>query len=56
MSLQKGLESSLGVKPGIRWGGMGQLDVVVDGAVVFSAQEAGRLPTVEEIVELVKKP
>lgn len=54
MSLQKGLESSLGVKPKIQWGSIGQLDVIVDGAVVYSAQETGRLPTTEEIVRAVK--
>lgn len=54
MSLQKGLESSLGVKPNILWGSIGQLDVIVDGAVVYSAQETGRIPTTEEIIKLVK--
>lgn len=54
MSLQKGLESSLGVKPKIRWGSIGQFDVIVDGTVVYSAQETGRIPTAEEIVKLVK--
>lgn len=54
MSLQKGLESSLGVKPKIRWGSTGQLDVIVDGAVVYSAQETGRIPTTEEIVAILK--
>jgi hypothetical protein len=43
------------VTPKIRWGGTGQLDVIVDGAVVFSKQQAGRLPTADEIVELVEK-
>ncbi len=38
----------------MRWGGTGQLDVIVDGTVVFSKQQAGRMPTAEEIVELVK--
>jgi predicted Rdx family selenoprotein len=52
-SLQKELEKSLGVKPRIKMGGQGQLDVIVDGAVVFSRQQAGRFPTAEEIVEAV---
>ena len=54
MSLQKELGSSLGVKPRIRWGSIGQFDVIVDGNVVYSAQETGRLPTAEEIVTIIK--
>ena len=54
MGLQNDLENNLGVKPKIRWGNMGQFDVVVDGNVVYSAQEAGRLPTADEIVTIIK--
>jgi len=52
--LQKELAKSLGVTPKIKMGGQGQLDVIVDGTVVFSRQQAGRFPTAEEIVEAVK--
>jgi hypothetical protein len=38
----------------MRWGRSGQLDVIVDGTVVFSKQETGRIPTAEEIVKIVK--
>lgn len=34
---------------------MGQLDVLVDGEVVFSRKQAGRFPTAEEIVEAIEK-
>jgi predicted Rdx family selenoprotein len=44
---------SLGVTPKIKMGGQGQLDVIVDGNVVFSRQQAGRFPTAAEIVEAV---
>jgi len=54
VSLQKELDSSLGVKPKIRWGGTGQFDVIVDGTTVFSFQESGRLPTAGEIVKLLE--
>ena len=37
--------------PKIKMGGQGQLDVIVDGDVVFSRQQAGRFPTAGEIVE-----
>ena len=53
-SLRKELEKSLGVEPKIKMGGQGQLNVIVDGNVVFSRQQAGRFPTTEEIVEAVK--
>jgi predicted Rdx family selenoprotein len=35
-------------------GGQSQLDVIVDGVMVFSRQQAGRYPTAEEIVAAVK--
>ena len=34
-------------------GGGGQLDVIVDGEMLFSRQKAGRFPTADEIVEAV---
>jgi len=45
---------ALGVTPRIRWGTFGQLDVLVDGKVVFSKKQAGRSPTVTEIVRLAR--
>lgn len=54
-SLRSELEKSLGVKPGIKLGGQGQLDVIVDGNLVFSRHEAGRFPTSGEIVELIQR-
>ena len=53
-SLQKDLAKTFDVTPKIKMGGQGQLDVIVDGKVVFSRQQAGRFPTAEEIVEAVK--
>jgi predicted Rdx family selenoprotein len=53
VSLQKELARSLGVTPKIKMGGQGQLDVIVDGNVVFSRQQAGRFPTAAEIIEAV---
>ena len=35
---------------------MGQLDVFVDGELVFSRKQAGRYPTAEEIVDAVENP
>jgi hypothetical protein len=38
----------------IRWGSFGQLDVIVDGQVVFSKRETGRVPRPGEIPALVR--
>ena len=54
MSLQQELSKSLGVTPRIRWGGFGQLDVLVDGKLVFSKKQAGRSPTATDIARLVR--
>lgn len=39
------------MKPRLKIGGQGQLDVIVDGTLVFSRKQAGRYPTAEEIAE-----
>ena len=54
MSLRDDLSRTLRVTPRIRFGGFGQLDVMVDGKVVFSKKQAGRSPTTAEIVRLVE--
>jgi hypothetical protein len=54
VSLQSELARETGVTPRIRWGGLGQLDVLVNGAVVFSKKAAGRLPLPGEIVRLAQ--
>ena len=55
VSLKQALERSLGVSPTIRWGGPGQLDVLVDGTLVFSKKSAGRLPAPGELAELIRR-
>ena len=55
MSLKNDLERSLGVTPAIRWGSPGQLDVLVDGRLVFSKKSAGRTPTAAEVTELIRR-
>jgi hypothetical protein len=42
------------VRPRVRWGGFGQLDVLVDGKLVVSKKQAGRSPTAAEIVRLAR--
>ena len=43
------------MSPRIKWGGMGQLDVLVDGRLVFSKKQAGRMPTSQELVALIRR-
>jgi len=43
------------VSPRIKWGGMGQLDVLVDGRLVFSKKQTGRMPTAQELVALIRR-
>lgn len=54
MSLQAELAREVGTTPTIRWGLPGQLDVVVDGAVVFSKKAAKRMPQPGEVARLAK--
>jgi selT/selW/selH-like putative selenoprotein len=37
-------------------GGKGQFDVLRDGALVFSKQEAGRFPEHDEILSALRRP
>ena len=55
VGLKQELEHSLGVSPSIRWGGPGQLDVFVDGKLVFSKKSAGRLPAAGELERLIRQ-
>jgi predicted Rdx family selenoprotein len=41
--------------PRVRSGGLGVLDVLVDGRVVFSKKAEGRIPPTGEIVDRVRK-
>jgi len=45
----------LNIKPKMSFGGVGVLDVMVDGKTVFSHQAEGRKPVVGEIAELVAR-
>jgi len=55
VGLKDEIERSVGVVPSIRWGGPGQLDVLVDGTVVFSKKSAGRAPAPGELEQLIRR-
>jgi hypothetical protein len=52
--LRDELRTTLHVAAKIRWGGLGELTVLVDGRTVFSRRQAGRAPKPGEIARLVK--
>jgi selT/selW/selH-like putative selenoprotein len=54
VSLKETLEGKLKIPTRIRLGAPGALDVFVDDRKVYSKKQTGRLPTVDEIVELVR--
>ena len=52
--LAKELGAALGETPSIRSGGIGVLDVIADGRVVFSKKAEGRVPPIGELVTRLK--
>ena len=55
MSLKESIEGKLNIPTRIRMGGPGALDVFVDRQKIFSKKETGRLPTADEIIELIRQ-
>ena len=43
----------MGIKPRLSMGGLGVLDVFADGNLIFSYKQSGRMPTDEEILNLL---
>ena len=54
MSLKESVEAKLKIPTRIRFGGPGALDVFLDGQKIYSKKQTGRLPTAEEIIELIR--
>ena len=54
MSLKENIEGKLNIPTRIRLGGPGALDVFVDGHKIYSKRQTGRLPTADEIIELIR--
>ena len=53
MSLKQDLETELEVTPTIRRGAWGAFDVYLDGTLIFSKQQTGRLPSASEILACI---
>ena len=54
MSLKESIEAKLKIPTRIRLGGPGALDVFVDKQIIYSKKQTGRLPTADEIIELIR--
>lgn len=54
MSLKDSIESQLKIPTRIRMGAPGSLDVFVDGRKIYSKKQTGRLPTADEVIELIR--
>jgi hypothetical protein len=54
VSLKEGIESKLKVPTRIRLGGPGALDIFVDNQRIYSKKQTGRLPSVDEIIGLIR--
>lgn len=52
--LRDEVQATLGVPARIRWGGLGELTVTVDGRSVYSKRRTGRMPEPGEIVRLIR--
>ena len=55
MSLKESIEAKLKIPTRIRLGGPGALDVFVDKQKIYSKKETGRLPTPDEIIDLIRE-
>jgi hypothetical protein len=54
VSLKESIEGKLKIPARIRLGGPGALDVFVDHQRIYSKKQTGRLPTEDEIVDLIR--
>jgi hypothetical protein len=52
--LRDELQETLQVPATIRWGGLRELTVTVDGRTIFSRSQIGRMPKPGEITRLVQ--
>lgn len=54
MSLKNDIERQLHVPVRLRLGGPGVLQVSVNGEQIYSKKETGRLPTSNEVINLIR--
>jgi selT/selW/selH-like putative selenoprotein len=54
VSLKESVERELRIPTSIRLGAPGSLDILVDGEKIYSKKETGRIPSAEEVVNLLR--
>ena len=54
MSLKESIEGRLKIPTQIRLGGPGALDIFLDKQKIYSKKQTGRLPTADEVIELIR--
>ena len=54
MSLKESIEGKLKIPTQIRLGGPGSLDIFLDKQKIYSKKQTGRLPTADEVIELIR--
>jgi hypothetical protein len=54
VGLKKLIAEKFGVKPTLSMGGLGALDIFLDGKRIFSYREAGHMPEDGEIISLIQ--
>jgi hypothetical protein len=54
VSLKESIENKLRIPTRIRMGAPGALDVFVDSQRIYSKKQSGRLPTPDEIIDLIR--
>jgi selT/selW/selH-like putative selenoprotein len=52
--LKSEMERELSAPVRVRMGGPGALDVYMDGEQIYSKKRAGRLPTADELIKLIR--
>lgn len=54
MSLKESIERELRIPTRIRLGAPGSLDILADGEKIYSKKQTGRLPSAEEVINLLR--
>ena len=54
MSLKDSIERELRIPTRIRLGAPGSLDILADGEKIYSKKETGRIPSGDEVVNLLR--
>jgi hypothetical protein len=54
VSLKESIEAKLKIPTSLRLGGPGALDVFVDKQKIYSKKQTGRMPTADEIIDLIR--